>query len=77
MLSVNPKGHMAGDPSDSHPKSRTWHPYSDKLIESAARRDRERFDYRRECAAFDRQRKRLNEAKRKGKVIYGFGANHA
>ena len=69
-VSANPKGHMAGDPSDNRPKSRVYHPYSDKMIECAARRDRERWDHRRECAAFDRQRKRLNDARRKGKVIY-------
>ena len=71
MVTVNPKGGHTGDPSDNRPKSRTWHPYSDKMIDAMAKRDRERSDYRRESAAFDRQRKRLNAAKRRGKVFYG------
>jgi len=71
QVTVNCKGSHAGDPSDNHPKSRVYHPYSDKMLAARDRRDREKFDYKRECAAFDRQRRKLNNMKAKGKVIYG------
>lgn len=70
MLSVNPKGSTAGDPSDSHPKSRTYHPYSDKMIDASARRDRQKFDTRKELARNDRELKKLSDAKRRGRVLY-------
>lgn len=69
-LTVNPKGHCAGDASDSRPKSRVWHQYSDKMIEAQAVRDSRRFEYKSDCAAFDRQRKRLRDMKAKGRVWY-------
>jgi hypothetical protein len=71
MLSVNPKGHMAGDPSDNHPKSRNWHPYSDKMLEASIRRSDSKFSLRKELARHDRTKRALETAKKKGKVIYG------
>ena len=71
MFSVNPKGHMAGDPSDNHPKSRTWHPFSDKMLEASIRRSDSKFSLRKELARNDRVKRDLDTARRKGKVHYG------
>ena len=52
------------------PVLRTYHPYSDKELERRIAKSDRDFNLRRELARNDRERKRLSDARRKGRVFY-------